>query len=61
VKPEHLGGQQHQPGVQAGQQASDERVGQSPADDSIDVVQPVLQDPNTDARRQRDDADLQQP
>ena len=38
VDPEHLGGQQHQPGVHPDQQAGDDRVRQGPGDDPVDVV-----------------------
>ena len=52
---EHLGGQQHQARVDADQQAGDDRVGQGPGDDPVDVVQPVLQDRHADGHRQRGD------
>ena len=50
------GGEQHQARIHPGQQAGDDRVGQGPGDDPVDVIQPVLQDPHADARRQRQDA-----
>jgi hypothetical protein len=49
---EHLGGQQHQPRVDPDQQAGDDRVRQRPGDDPVDLIQPVLQDPDADAYRQ---------
>jgi hypothetical protein len=36
VDPEHLGGQQHQPGVDPDQQAGDDGVGQGAGDDPVD-------------------------
>jgi DNA-binding SARP family transcriptional activator/tetratricopeptide (TPR) repeat protein len=55
AEPQDLGGQQHQPGVQPDQQAGDDRVGQRPGDDPVDLIQPVLQDPLPDRHRQRGD------
>jgi hypothetical protein len=52
VEPEHLSSQQDQPGVHPDEQPGDDRVGQGPADDPVDVVQPELQDPEPDADRQ---------
>ena len=52
MEPEHLGGQQHQARVDPDQQAGDDRVGQGPADDAVDVIQPVPQDPDADADRE---------
>ena len=54
---EHLGGQQHQPGVYPDQQPGHDRVSQCPADDPADLVQPVLQDRHAHAHRQGSDAD----
>ena len=55
VEPEHLGGQQHQPGVDPGQQAGDDRVGHGPGDDPVDVVQPVPQHGDADGHRDERD------
>jgi hypothetical protein len=52
VEPQHLGGQQYQPGVHPDQHPGHDRVGQRPADDPVDVVQAVLEDPHPDANRQ---------
>ena len=55
VDPEHLGGQQDQARVDPDQQAGDDRVGQGPGDDPVDVVQPVAQDGDADGQRDQRD------
>jgi len=55
MEAEHLGGQQHKPGVHPDQQAGHDRVRQRPGDDPVDIVQMVFQDPYAHADRQRRD------
>jgi hypothetical protein len=50
---QHVRGQQHQAAVHAHQQGRDQRVGHDPADDPVELVQPVLQHRHAQARRQR--------
>jgi hypothetical protein len=49
--------EQHHADVHADQQAGHECVGHGPADQPVDLVQPVLQDPDTDPDGQGADPD----
>jgi len=44
----HLGGHEHQPGEHTDKHGRDDGVGDHPADDAVDRVQPVLQHRNAD-------------
>jgi hypothetical protein len=49
--PEHLGREQHDPGVRPHQQAGDDRVADRPGNEPVDVEQAVLQDGHAKADR----------
>src|SRR5260370_22430563 len=52
------GGQQQQARIHPDQQAGDDRVGQGPGDNPVDVVQPVPQDRHPDAYREDGETEI---
>jgi hypothetical protein len=54
MQAEHLSSRQHQPGVDRGQNAGDDRVGQRPGDDPVDIEQALPEDRDAQGDRNRD-------